>query len=57
KNYIQRAPGLMEPFLIKSQNPIIVSVLVIDEANLTSTASFQALPVQSWGRSYIIVTL
>ncbi|XP_055873302.1 uncharacterized protein LOC106050160 [Biomphalaria glabrata] len=47
----------VEPFIITSRYPIFLSVFVVDYADETSTASFQALPMESWGRSYVIVTL
>ncbi|KAK0062028.1 IgGFc-binding protein, partial [Biomphalaria pfeifferi] len=47
----------IEPFIITSRYPIFLSVFVIDYDDQTSMASFQALPMESWGRSYVIVTL
>ncbi|XP_055873375.1 uncharacterized protein LOC106063595 isoform X2 [Biomphalaria glabrata] len=47
----------VEPFIITSRYPIFLSVFVVNYADQTSTASFQALPMESWGRSYVIVTL
>ncbi|KAK0062022.1 multiple epidermal growth factor-like domains protein 10, partial [Biomphalaria pfeifferi] len=46
---------LVTPFVITSSLGITLSVLVF--ANQANMASFQVLPLSSWGKSYVIVTL